>query len=130
MYYAQGINNTMSNFFRAVLAISIILIALSISYYFVVFIPNKEKYRLELEKQKIQAEQQKYTNGVKEKQSKIILLNKCLDDAHESLSKDWDAQCKVQGKQSECTLQSFVSDKLELRYKEIKEECFKKYPQN
>lgn len=75
---------------------SIFLVACAVFYYLVIYIPGKE--RAKAEEARIAAEQ------LREKEdNKKIQLDTCLIEADDQYSKNWNKECKSQGKLSaEC----------------------------
>lgn len=115
----------MKNPVAVIIAIAVLIASLSIAYYFVVFLPSKEKAKQELELKKIQAEQDFKREQAKDREMKI---SQCLDEAYISFSHDWDNTCELQGKEKECSLPSYISDNLNERYEKNKRECIERYP--
>lgn len=101
------------------IAASFIVVALSVAYYFVVFLPQKDREQL-----KIQAEQQDKSRTNK------ILLNSCLDLARQQEQKFWASECEAKGLKDDCLLPQYNANRADSYEKELKDECFKKYPQN
>ena len=99
-----------------------LIVSLSIAYYFVIFLPQKEQARIE------QHRQEREETEKKARQSKIF-LQACLDNAYKGYSADWDSACQSQGKAVNCTLYGGIPKGIEDHLKQDKEECFKKYPQ-
>lgn len=57
------------------------------------------------------------------------LLKQCLNNAYEVYRKGWNQECERIGEEEECALPFDMVDRLDRRYEEMKEDCFKKYPQ-
>lgn len=77
MSYASDMNTNQNNF---VLAVSALIIALSVGYYFVIFLPQKEQEKIDLQKQKQEAlSNQKSTNSLR--------LSTCFDNAETNFMK-------------------------------------------
>jgi len=69
------------NTFQKMVSFSLIIISLSIGYYFVIFLPARDKSQLEFQK------------------DKSLNLNKCLDDVKNNETTYWNSRCdKVYGK--------------------------------
>ncbi|MBI4078810.1 MAG: hypothetical protein HY429_00755 [Candidatus Levybacteria bacterium] len=98
-------------FFNLSVITCILLIGFSVFYYFVVFIPSKEKTKQELETHR------------KEQ------LQDCLSQAYDSYEKNWNEVCKIYNKEEKCNLSNSQSQRAEDRYKESKADCFKLYSQ-
>jgi len=89
---------------------SILLIAFSVFYYLVIYIPGKEKQRIEQQKHE---EQQKK----KAEESKRFQLDTCLSEAEGQYTRDWNNECKSQGR-----LSVSCEKLLDMTYNEYKEE--------
>lgn len=109
---------------KNIVAASLLIIALSFAYYFVIFLPEKEKAKLEQEKIEQEDKQKQW------------LLNKtglenCLKDAEKTENDFWNKTCKdVLGKKDGCLLPQDYADRVDAHGKNLREECFKKYTQN
>lgn len=88
----------------------ILLIALSITYYLVIFSPQKEKAK-----------------NIQQK-ANVDNLAKCLDDEKQKKNKTMEsfAEMKRDGKSIDLAL---TFEKVEKDYQDGKTDCFKKYPQ-
>lgn len=120
----------LNKIFKLVLIIAILTATISISYYYVYFVPQKERAKLELQKQEQIYEEQ----GIREKETKELLqrqsLEFCLSDTEkyykELTAKGVESCNKYPDSAYECGLSLF--DEVEKGLKEAKDECFKKYP--
>ena len=119
MNYASDINNNRNTF---LLAVSALIIALSVGYYFVIFLPQREQEKINLQKQ-LQAEAEN------KRKSDKVSLNSCLDAANNASYENWNKYCEIEGLKKDCNLPNDQSEKVNNHTKELKEECFKKYPQ-
>jgi hypothetical protein len=105
---------------RNAIITGIIIIALSLGYYFVIFLPKKENAKLELQRQQI--DQQKQQDDAKLEQQRKLqedqaekdelekqqqatkaiinssLLNNCLADAQNNYQVNWANNCKTSAK--------------------------------
>lgn len=112
------------------LPISLLTVALSISYYFVIFLPHKQTRELDLKQLTIEAEKEKaifeqQVSSDKEKAEKASLDN-CLQSAHENYTNNWNLNCPKYGgdKQSDgCTLPEYLSTQLDEDYKADQSMC-------
>lgn len=102
------------NTFQKMIGISLLIVSLSIAYYFVIYIPQKDKIILEQKKL-----EQSRTDEVVQ-QNKISLTN-CLEEVNRKFS---DAFKDQKGNISNETAKIIIN----LNEKQ-KDECFKKYPQ-
>jgi len=109
---------------KLALIIAILIATISVSYYHVYFVPQKERAKLELQKQMAR---EKETKELLQRQS----LESCLSDAEEYYkeltAKGVESCNKYPDSAYECGLSLF--DEVERDLKEAKNECFKKYPQ-
>lgn len=111
-----------------------LIVALSIAYYLVIFLPQKEKTRVEQQKQDQQTEEQKENAekaeiSKKENQNKL-LLSACLADADDNY---WNyMELNGTGKRTDkngVNAYQRYWDAAEKIKKEETDTCFKKYPQ-
>ena len=93
----------LDSFIKLSMAIGILLVSLSISYYFLFFLPSREKARTKN-------------------------LEKCLSFVNSNYEKAWDHNCEQLSRNENCTLPLPVADSLDKYYREQKEDCFKNYP--
>ncbi len=119
MSYALDMSNNRNTF---LLAVSALIIALSVGYYFVIFLPQTEQEKINLQKQ-IQTETENKRN------SDRVSLSSCLDAANNASHENWNKYCEIEGLKKDCNLPSYQSEKVNNYTKELKDECFKKYPQ-
>ena len=101
-----------------------LLISIAIFYYFVIFLPQQEK--LKLKRQNIRQDAEEYKKSYNER-----MLDACLGDAYTSYINTWNENCKTAGinhKDSGCSLPISLADSHARYYKDLKEECFKRYP--
>jgi hypothetical protein len=99
----KPLKTPMDNFIKFSIGIGILLISLSISYYFLFFLPSREKLRTEN-------------------------VENCLSVVNSNYEKAWDYNCKKLSRKENCTLPLPVADSLDKYYRDQKEDCFKKYP--
>lgn len=95
------------NWFKLSFSVSVILIGISIFYYFVIFIPNKEEVRIKQEELKIeQAKQEQFEKQTREEKTKLEAeeaLNSCVALADKNYVALWNQECEDLGKLSiEC----------------------------
>ena len=105
----------------------LLIIALSFVYYFIIFLPNKESAKRELEREKFNAELRFKTEQAQNKENN---LNNCIATAHEYLSSNWKLRCSDYGlnnKKENCNLPAYFAEDLNKDYKEDQELCIKKY---
>ena len=87
---------------KKIISVSLLIIALSMAYYFVILLPQKENQKIEL--QRFEAEQkrlevkQQVEQQKEQEDSKLRLLTQCLNQADENYHTNWFSECKSQGK--------------------------------
>jgi hypothetical protein len=101
-----------------------LIIALSLAYYLVIFLPQKEKARVEELKQG-QAMQ------IEEKEARAASLSECLEKNRASQINNNLNHVEMQkaGKITNTDLNSMIDDNNK-RFKENENNCYKRYPQN
>ncbi len=113
----EKINTT----FRIAITVGIVLVSLSIFYYFVIFLPQKEETKMKQLKQEQEATQRaKYIDEA--------FRDVCLEDADKGYLVNWNKECKSRGLKENCSLPLENADRLEVSRQQYKDECFKKYP--
>lgn len=129
-------NMNLDKLTKIILIFSVLLVTSSVSYYFVIFLPEKEEAKLELQKDKFRLELLETEEAKKEREDNETLLAICLRNAEADYNAMWNAQCERLGKlglvewtQTSCFLPSETSDNLNDILKDLKDECFKKYSQ-
>jgi len=133
-----------------VLVFSVLLMALSFVYYYTYFLPQKESMRLkyeeereikqiELEIKQIELEEQKQKQLQEQlekereeekadKERREYLLEECLQQTYDAYKEFWDSECEILGKEKDCWLPSWNAERCDKYHKEMKDDCFKKYP--
>ena len=116
------------------IGLSILILSVSVSYYFVVFIPNAEKEKLNeqsaIEQEKILLEQQF-------KEEKKLDYEKCLANAELDFREHWQNRCEANNiplkiKQDGtifCTLTDELSATVREDYEKNKENCLEVFKQ-
>ena len=59
-----------------------------------------------------------------------VLLEKCLDNAHETYRSSWDSSCEKSGLKKGCSLPSDVAERWDRYHTELRDGCFRRYPQD
>lgn len=59
-----------------------------------------------------------------------VLLQECLKNAYEAYVESWDRDCKRLGKEKDCSLSPNLAEGWNKYHKEMKDDCFRKYPQD
>lgn len=132
-----------NNWLKIIIVFSFLFISLAVSYYFLFFLPQKEQSRIELEKFRIEEDQQ-------EKEANRSYLNDCISEAEESAHNAFVSICrgenKISGGNDAACEAGTTKDTLEymnasnlkniffkgtLEKLEIdKNNCYKRYPQD
>lgn len=63
------------------------------------------------------------------KKSNAVLLETCLSGADIRMNNSWKDLCKAKGLKEDCLQSLDVVEVQDKRFNELKNECFKKYPQ-
>ncbi len=100
---SKELRTPIDSFIKLSIGIGILLVSLSITYYFLFFLPAREKARIEN-------------------------LEKCLSAVNSNYEKAWDHNCELLSRPENCILPLPVADSLDKYYREQKEDCFKKHP--
>jgi len=77
--------------YKTIISFAILIAALSIGYYFVLYLPQKERRHIELQ------EQEQLTRD-RERLDRKKALNSCLVEADKTYADQWYRECKSQGK--------------------------------
>lgn len=107
-----------------------LIITLSIAYYLVVFMPQKEKARVEQQKQEQQTKNDDIKKNEEQRAANKKALSFCLIAADISYSDYWNSECKSQGLKDDCRLPEYNADSVEKSKKTDQDNCFKRFPQN
>lgn len=132
------------NWLGLVVCVTLLIVALSVSYYFVIFLPQEHQLRLEMDRQEKAAAQQRREEREREerrikeeqsiKQHNSELLDTCLSDAGVNYITRWNNACKEGfgrggDTKEKCALPEWMADGYMKDYNTEKEDCFKRYPQ-
>ena len=79
---------------------------------------------LQLEYKKVQEEKRQKQI---EKNKKDLLI--CISEAEKRIKDHWNKNCKAKGLKEDCLQDLEIVDIYIKRQKELKDECFKRYPQ-
>lgn len=112
----------MRNIFNLSVIATFLLIGFSVFYYFVIFLPEKERGRVE------QVRQEGLNKEI-QKREQETKLDTCFNQAYEAYIARWNGICKIDGLEEKCKLPADRSEPTQIYYKELKDECFRKYPQ-
>ena len=103
--------------------VALLIVALSIAYYFGIFLPQLETSKL---KQSELLNQQKQIS----KSENIKSLESCLMTVGINAAAFWNSECVAKGLNENCLLPQYNVDRADENRKEYQELCFKRYPQN
>lgn len=134
------------NWLGLVVCAALLIVALSAFYYFVLFLPEEHRFRLEMERQEKSAVQKhKEENQEREerrieeeqstKQHNSELLEQCLSNASSNYTNRWNSACKEglghlgQEQKENCSLPEWMADDYIKDYNNEKEDCFRRFPQ-
>ncbi len=100
-----------------------LMIALSIAYYLVIFLPKSEVIRWEQQKEAQDAKRNE------QEANKTKLFN-CINSLGKAKSDTWDTACKSLGLKNDCRLPSENADNIEKSIEAARSDCFRLFPQN
>ena len=103
--------------FKITKEISFIIIALIFASSYILVENQKISYKEEIRQEKI-----------REAELNEELRNACLIDAGVDYDRWWNDSCKARGLKKDCSLPTHQADSFDKSYKNLKDECFKKYP--
>lgn len=104
----------MTAFQKSLLAIIAVLV-LSLAYYLVIFLPQKEKTRL------------KEDETIRQENS--LGLKACILKAEDNRLAFWNQNCSSNGLGDNCSLPTATSNNVTKYYESWKDDCYKIYPQ-
>ena len=125
-------------FLRISIALSALLIGVSVAYYFMYFIPQRDRVKMELQAQELEFKKDQEANKVYQiEQEKEVeenrknergeALTSCLGDADTTYSEDWENECKSRGLNPGCSLPLQIANVVEKNQKEAKDLCLRQY---
>lgn len=106
---------TIRTLFNLSVIAAFLLIGFSVFYYFVIFLPGKESGRIQQEETKEQDRQQK--------------ISMCLKQSYTLYKEKWNSTCKLDSLKEDCTLPKYRSEDINTYHKDLKDECYQRYPQ-
>lgn len=116
-------SHSIDDYLKISIIAGVVVIALSVAYYFVIFTPSKEAQKIELQKAQISAEAEK-------EQAKTISLRSCLYQADLSNTAYWNKICKTSGmdkREDDCALEMHLADVAKSYLENEQEKCYKLY---
>ena len=108
---------------KKIIALSFLIIAFSIGYYFIIFLPKQDQIKYDLQKSEQVLKDQRIAGNKKS-------LGVCIDKAEQKMQKNWDDNCKTKGLKEKCLQPLEIVTLQNTRLEELKNDCFKQYPQN
>lgn len=81
-----------------------------------------------VENQKLDYKEKIRQEKIKEAEENETLRNACLNSASDDYDWWWNKECKRRGLKNDCSLPTYIADDFSKSYKNLKDECFKKYP--
>lgn len=105
---------------KLVMSISILAIALSVCYYFVIWQPAIQRERFELEKREFEIKQEKNEQGEKD-------FKNCMLVTDSNYIENWNLRCQKVKKPEGCALPGYLSSDLNKIREETRLNCAKLY---
>jgi hypothetical protein len=105
---------------KIALIFSLLLIAVSIFYYLVIFLPSKENA---IQEQRVRNEEEKKKQAEKQSES----LENCLIGARIAGSQFWDNECQIKGLESDCQLPAYNADRVDKHIEQDQDLCYKRF---
>jgi hypothetical protein len=117
------------NWLGLIAGITLLVIALSVSYYFVLFLPKEHILRLDLEHQEKLKEEERTTTEQRWKFYNSRILDGCLSTAEEDYKARWEQTYLSLNLGKNCLLPKETSDSYSRDLKDAREECYRRNPQ-
>jgi len=116
------------NWLGVVVSIALLIGAFSAFYYFVLFLPEEHRAKLELEREKQTAELQRQATEQKSKdeaqKQNQRFLNACLDDAGHNYNANWKIKCEYLKLDENCHLPEYIAKGLTDDFVAEQERCY------
>jgi hypothetical protein len=120
---------------------ALLIIAASLAYYFVFFLPRERTTRLEMERQerlareerereRLEMERRQRANAGQKEYENMVRLEDCLAGAYRVYHATWEDTCKKLGRQADCLLPAETADSYNKSHDNLRADCFKRYPQH
>ena len=110
------------NWFKVGILAAILVVSISVGYYYMIFLPQKEEERTKIESQK----QEQLVKETKEQEAK---LSACITNTDTNYQTNFESYCISEGRGSNCnSIKRVNADRVEQIEKDEKADCFKKYP--
>ena len=108
------------NLIQATMAIGILIIALSVAYYLLIFIPKNEQAKQEQRKLEI-------INQTEKEKLKKDAYNTCIKNAHTAYISEWSNNCEGEVKESGCSMSTEKRNAFTDAYEKNKDRCVTLY---
>jgi len=121
--------NVVQKFMRTIVAASFLVVAGSIFYFYVIFLPrlNRETLKMQHELAETRLVQDKaFFLEMFEHKRKI--LNTCLDDAYADYKLELQNSCYNLGESKECVLPNDILSSSNVKYQSAKDRCYERFP--
>lgn len=119
------------NWFRLVIILISLVVALSAGWYFVFRLPAQNQIKIDQAQERWDKEQQikkeNFDKEISEKEFNKRRLQLCLDDAQERYSNGWDEECDAVGLPADCRLPEYNADTQNEYLDSYKDDCYKTY---
>lgn len=113
-----------SNVLAYSISASFLIVALSVAYYFIFYIPKQNDLKIRREEDKIEQEKK---DAEKVKLNKELDYHGCLARASGSYTSWWNDSCKGRGLEDDCRLPSYEADTINESLQKEKDRCLKIY---
>ncbi|MDO8512036.1 MAG: hypothetical protein Q7S57_02085 [bacterium] len=117
------------------LALSSLIIGMSVAYYFVVYIPQKDKIERDVAEKNLQLqikkERDEKEEALTQKKGNLILYTGCLGAVERDYMINWNRNCPVSGidtKEENCSLPDHIVKNLEDFRKNETDSCSNDFP--
>jgi hypothetical protein len=107
--------------------VGFIIISVSIAYYFIYHLPQKDHEELEIERRRLEAEEERKTIERSAQYMDEVRLDSCLSEAEMNYEVNWNTACERNNLDNQCRLPTSQAERIEEFRTEAKELCFKKY---
>lgn len=118
MFGNQNTQDNSNKTIKLVLAIGVVIAALlgsaGVFYYYVIFLPNLEQQKLDIEKQKLQQKQEAEATALKKKEQQIeqrsVAYQNCLESAEMAYTNNWSNSCQKLSERNQRGLENCLDD--------------------
>ncbi len=96
--------------FQKLFLVVCFIIALSVAYYFIIYLPRRDQEKIN------------FAN------SAIQLRANCIQQAYQAYTTEWNSNCTGDGFEKSCTLPMQQANAITKNYMSAKDDCFRLYP--